>query len=518
MEQNRIPDFRRYMEEWSEELEVLRQNRLLGESAFIAFAKDRGLPVSGLVTGDPGDFHRRGWLASDGTDYDGGPLFHPFRIYPLSQILDKCVLRTATSASLQRDTALELLKWTLAHLPSSEQIGKAAHRGNNVVDLAILLEPVYWPRIVGRLSLGLGMSETRQRARLNECRQRTLRLLQDLDVRLWRDEHESLRVDAAWMDENVELYLLLRLASWHERERLRGHVSGALWIRHIAEVIRRGFEEVHGEQWPEEDQAFGTWPAGTRKKAFGSERPLDDVLRSKPYIAFAYGLFTGSAVRWYVEGDTEYYAFVEILPDPSRMGIEFVNLHGNIESGRDNVALKLEDWLKEDKALRRFSVISFDRDVPANVKAIRRQVELDNVVGSIAAHEPDFEFANFAVGELAEVAARMDGALGFDGDVVRDADWTGICSGRAFQRKYTTISTTRPPGLKGEEWGRALAKYAIEHPQRSDDGSERPLWQEIRAAMHGWNSNYDIQKERFMFDPKTFRQIARASGPTGRAG
>jgi hypothetical protein len=45
---------------------------------------------------------------------------------------------------------------------------------------------------------------------------------------------------------------------------------------------------------------------------------------------------------------------------------------------------------------------------PRTLKAIRRQVDRANVVGFIAAHRPDFEFANFEVTELAEIAARID--------------------------------------------------------------------------------------------------------------
>ena len=106
------------------------------------------------------------------------------------------------------------------------------------------------------------------------------------------------------------------------------------------------------------------------REVFGSERPLDDALQSKPYLAWEYGLFTGSVVRWYVEGETEYYAILSILPEPSKVGLELVNLRGNIASGRDNAALKLQDWLIEDKALRRFSMISFDFDVAANVESL----------------------------------------------------------------------------------------------------------------------------------------------------
>lgn len=60
MDHNEIPDFAKYREEWAQDLESLRQNRLLDEGAFLTFAKDRGVPVWGVVTGDPGELYKRG--------------------------------------------------------------------------------------------------------------------------------------------------------------------------------------------------------------------------------------------------------------------------------------------------------------------------------------------------------------------------------------------------------------------------------------------------------------------------
>src|SRR5207247_2755498 len=141
----------------------------------------------------------------------------------------------------------------------------------------------------------------------------------------------------------------------------------------IGEVIRRAFEEAYTARWHEEDQAFGTWFPGMRERVFGSERPLDDEFQSRPYLAWEYGMSTGSVVRWYVEGPTEYYAIHHILGEPARVGIELVNLRGTIGSEQDNVALKLQDWLTEDMRLRRFSIISFDFDVATTVKVIGQQ-------------------------------------------------------------------------------------------------------------------------------------------------
>ena len=381
---------------------------------------------------------------------------------------------------------------------------------NNAVTLAVILEPVYWPLIVGSRRTASGMSEKASRKRLETFKTKTLSLIQFLDPSFWRNVHECLRIDAALMDDNPHLYMLLRVAAWPERERLRGSVSGALWIRHMAEVIRRAFEEVHSQRWPEEDQAFGDSPAGARIRTFGSERPLDDVLAAKPYLARTFGLFTGSAVRWYVEGDTEYFAVLEMFADISRFGIELYDLKGGIASGKNNTPLKLEALLDEDRSLRRFSMISFDGDVSANIKYVRRQFEQGKVVGVITKHDPDYELANFSITELVEVAAKIDEALGFPGDLVRRADWTCVQSSKAFEKKYLEVSARKSGALKDERWGRSLARYAMEHPDRPE-GTRRPLWGDLRAALHAWSSNYDCQRDLFTFDPVTFEQIPRQS-------
>jgi len=478
-----IPDLQRYLQEWSKELDVLRQNHLLDEAQFISFARERDVPVTGLVTGDPGEFHKRGWLTSDGEDYKGELAFHPFRVYPLHQ-----AVRANNPGSLTGS-------------PTSDGFGTAAQVRNKVVDLAILLEPVYWPIVTGQLRWPGDYDQEEFKAHRQEYKQKVNQLIKTFDKDLWQRVHTSLRLDAAKIDENDELYLLLRLSNWNQRKKLIGRVSLALWFRHIAEVIRRAFEEAHSVKWAEEDQAFGAWSPGGRRHFYGSERPLDDVNNSKPYLAFSFGLFTGSAMRWYVEGDTEFHSILHIIPDPSKMGVELINLRGNIGSGKDNTALKV------NKKHRRFSMISIDLDVKENVKFIKRQVEQGNIVGYIAAHKPDFEFANFTVEELAEVVAGLDESYGKPGEVVRNAEWKDVHNGRAFEEKYMSVSVRKPRGLKGKEWGEALAAYADVHPNRSDSGSERPFWTEIRSALQGRVASYDFQQESIGFDPETFQQI-----------
>jgi hypothetical protein len=504
-----LDEIRRFQADWADDLELLRQNRLFDESALLTFLKERGVPVAGVIVGEPSDLHKRGWLTGDGANEDGKPMYHPFRLFVVHQILEACKLRVATAASLRRDTILALVQHVVEGLPPLEEIGNRSATWNRIVDLAILAEPVYWPNLISRVSMGAGLSFEGHLAKVDEYRGKLLALVRTLDPQVWEEHHKNLRTTAAWMDGNTYLYVMLRVASWEQRQELKGAIGAALWIRHIAEMIRRAFEEALNTHWLEEDQAFGHWHTGARAKRFGADRPFDDILRAKPYVAYNFGLFTGSAIRWYLEGETEFFAVCAILSEADRFAVELVNLHGGIGTGKNNVPLKLESMLREDLAFRRFSMISVDGDSEPALKAIRRQVAQDNIVGSINVHRPDFEFANFTVGELAEVAAQIDEANGVSGDGVRLANWTGIGSGSAFEENYRRNSKRPRSSLKGEEWGRALGEFAMKNPNRADNGIERPIRRQVWSAFHGWQSNYDYQRERFTFDSKTLEQIER---------
>jgi hypothetical protein len=206
-----------------------------------------------------------------------------------------------------------------------------------------------------------------------------------------------------------------------------------------------------------------------------------------------------------VEGPTEFYAALEALGDPALFGVEIVSLAGRIARDKDNIAVNMTEWLQEDVRLKRFSIISFDADVRQNVKTIESLSSL--VIGSIFAHKPDFEFANFTLDELVHVAADLDKAEGFGSDALRNSDWTGIDTGKAFENKYLAVSK-RGRALKGEKWGRALARYAEERPNRPD-GAERQFTVSLRHAVLSQSSNWDQHKDSFVIDPKTFRTEPR---------
>jgi hypothetical protein len=490
--------------ELSDELKNLRQNQLLNEKELIQFCKDRDIPIFGVVSGDPSKLQARGWLTTDGIDADGSCMYHPFRFFVIHIILDSLSLPLTRSAYLEREAVLPLLEHDICDwLPSDEKLGELSAISNRIVELAVLLEPLYWPKIAGYQLRTTLIPE--EKLDITTYHNKVKSIIAALLPEEWEVIHEQLRFRAANIDTNDSLYLLLRVASWNQRKNLKGKISLALWIRHIAELIRLAFEEHHNVSWPEEDRAFEVWSENGRWLMYGSDRPLDDPTEAQLRLAFLFRLATGSSVRWYVEGDTEYHAILEVIPNPSKVGIELLNLKGNIAGEKDNIAMKLSDSLMQDLAHRRLSIISFDKDVTSNVKHIQKQINEDRIVGYIAAHEPDFEFANFTLKELIEIASEIDEEYGVSGQCLLDGDWHDVSNARQFEKRYCELSARKPRSLKGSEWGKHLARYAQKHSRRSDNQEERSFCVEVRAGLLGKTVHYDYQKEKYCFDKMTFK-------------
>ena len=504
--QDRMIEERRKLSDFislnSDDLLALRQNSLMKEDEFIRFTRGRGVSVNGVLTGDPSLFLGKGLLKSDGLDYAKKPTFHPFRIVPLRELIAISTLRLSHASFATAQEISENLPFNLRWIANTEKLNNAADLWNGIVDLAIILEPIYWPKITGWRSnpAVLPENEYQEPMEINESRIRDLVL--EMDSATWEELHQKLRLQAAQQDENGALYLLLRFSTWHQRKQLRGHISGALWFRYIAELVRFAFEDIHGVTWLEEDRAFGQWPLGARQRLFGSERPIDQGSQSISNIIFSFGINTGSLVRWYVEGETEYFTIKAVIEDPARFGIELVNLKGKINSA------DFHDMLFEDCNLRRFSIVCFDTDVRQNVKFMRKQIEGDNLVGLIGATTPDFEFANFTLDELIDISANFDDLNGFNGDSIRNASWSGVSSAKGFKNNYRSLSE-RKVKIGAENWGLALAEYLQAYPTRASEDDLRPFWQHLRSAIRCKRTYYDEQKENYTFDLTSFELIRR---------
>jgi len=460
------------------------QNSPLLEGSFSSFLSDRGLRLS---VADLKTTVETGLIRPHFQSYSAQPQFHPFRILPVWKIIKCRMLECADTAQKDKSTI---------------------ERYNLISDLAILMEPVYWPIIVGKQSLRRTGEDFL--SELESYREQVREYIQSLDLVTWKRHHDTLRSEGDRIDRNGELYVLLRVSNWESRERLKGVVSLALWIRHLAEVIRLGFEEVHKTRWDEEDHYFGLLPSKSRLRFFGSTRAFDNPLKTRPYIVKFFGLQT-FAVRWYVEGTTEYYAIQAILNDVASSGIELVDLRGNISQESDNIAMKLRERLKEDQQFRRFSFITFDQDVKQNVKLVRMLIKEELIVGHISANKPDFELANFTIPELLSASSKMlDAESKTDVGMTNlmEIDRTEIRCARDLETIYERLGGG---SLKGREWGEVLAARLLKRTTRPDNGLERPLWRQVLAAIRARSVNYDFQKSKNTFDPDTFESIRRAS-------
>lgn len=485
----------------SEEYSSIRQINLMEESKIIRFAKDRGVPLSGTGTGDPKKFLAIDWISSDGVNESNKDLFHPFRIYPFHMAIEMCRFNISASSSINRDSFKEFLSKSCDFLPSLDFIKERVRQANDVVDLAILLEPIYWSKLTNKTTLLTSNDFEEHEYKVNAYKMRILPFIKDLDPEVWSKHHESLRMTAAKLDNNVELYLLLRTSPWAKREKIVGQIGGALWLRHIAEVIRLAFTEVHSINWPEEYEAYGIWYKGAKERIYGTENPIDNNWLTKQHLAFEFGVHTGSTIRWYLEGETEYHAASYALPEAASLGIELINLKGIFKENSKNF-LRLEDNLSQDRALRRFSFISFDRDVKTNVRFLENQVKDGNVVGYINCNQPDFEFENFTLEELIEVAISIDKAQGLDTQELSTADKSNIKSGKEFEKYYSEHSETKK-SLKGNLWGTCLAQYALDNPLK--EKIKRPFIKTLEYALHSRIVRYEYQRDNFYIDPDDFK-------------
>lgn len=491
-----------------EEYTIFNQINLMRENNIIRFTKERGIAVSGVVTGDPSRFVELGWITNDSVN----GFFHPFRMYPYLKAIQLCELKVTPTSSINRDSFRNLLSRVSEFLPSLEEIAAEVGLADSISCLAILLEPIYWPKIINKTKMSIPnySSVEEFELKIKPYRQRILDFVKSLDIETWGSYHERLRIEAAKLDDNHELYMLLRLAPWNKRERITGKIGGALWLRHIAEVIRLAFEEVHKVDWLEEHEAFGFWYEGAKTRLYGSERPIKNSLITKPRLAFEFGMHTGSIIRWYVEGETEYQAALYVLPKAALAGIEIINLKGVFKENA-NAPMRLEDHLKNDRVLRRFSFISFDADKSENIRFLKKHVGQGNIVGYININHPDFEFENFTLDELIEIAIEFDKKLGFDSKTLRMGHKQDFHSGKAFEKYYKEYSI-RKISLKGNEWGEALAEYALDNPLREDTKERRTFLKTIDQILRARVVSYDYQRDDFEIDLNDF-QIKEKDNP-----
>ncbi len=108
--------------------------------------------------------------------------------------------------------------------------------------------------------------------------------------------------------------------------------------------------------------------------------------------------------------------------------------------------------------------------------------------------------------ELVEIAACLHIQNGGSGDSIREAKWSDINSGKAFETRFKEL--TQSPGLKGEKWGEALANHLLKNPYHRppldlpEEQRYRPFYQvlEMVILLYPHNINYEHHKKTSTFD------------------
>lgn len=316
---------------------------------------------------------------------------------------------------------------------------------------------------------------------------------------------QDLCQDAEIIDRNKMVHVLLRLMSNHERLKLRSSLGAAMVLLSMAEIIRRAAEDATGEQFPEEDiLGFGQWMDGARKSLYGSGRILDAPSEVRRDFLSTMGLDYGVKVRCYLEGETELGAITSAVGDGG--GAEFVNLRGQVIEKKGK-GLSFVGSLKNDIRSHVFSIVLLDGDSSDNVRALRKAAADDKFFGRFFVASPDFEFANFSIDELLDVA--LDHVADNETEVPSRSDILPQVqmakSGKEFFKglKSAGISNVE----KSEDWGEALMAYAVRRPElpegHAQAGKTRPVIEAARIVINTRRAGYVRSMERYEVDPDT---------------
>ena len=337
--------------------------------------------------------------------------------------------------------------------------------------------------------------------------------LNSYEIREW---HRNLSTCAAGLDDTKSWYLLVRHAKFDKRRQLNGRLRLAYDYYEMAEILRMMAKQASGDDLPAEDEYFGGGHREWKSRAFGvdvitfAERlVLKRILRDFDLDAAYRGY-------WFVEGATEVGFFAELSRssglDLGRRGVAMINLGGGGDitqrrketKGRLRGSRQFVEQLKGFKADEVFTFITADDDpgIAEGLASLRGQ---DLLTAGFAMWKGDFEEGNFTTDELISVVHQCAGVEINDQTLVTTAevederkksDNSGRLKslGKAVEDVARRKSRLEQFG-KGEEWGEALAKYALEHPQLN--GSLRPAIQAWNTALSMTYSDFKGTLDRF---------------------
>lgn len=464
-----------------------------------------------------------GWLAA----YDRVPklptdvelFFHPFRYFLLNRI--QLILATARGHSFQslisRESVMELADTHLKHLHGfmvSTDFLPVMEYLTSIADLAIAMEPLFFDKIYGHSSRPVSVSREQMTQKKEVLRDKARHLLLELGEKRVGEARRVLVVDAERLDPNTNVHVILRLANGHLREDLKGRLGGSMHLLAMAEMIRLAAEDAFGKHLPEEDEiGFGYLMPSQKEMRYGSKRLFDGDFRGSNAFLRGLGLDYSVRVRWYVEGDTEAGALEALF---GHFGpFESVNLSGQVSaSSRKGLAFR-DDLTRDDRA-GVFSFVTIDGDRDDYVRVLKRAAEDDIFCGEFDISNPDFEFRNFNLEELTDIAWQM--ALEQNAREEWREQFRLACARATNGKEFTKWASAAIQGFpleiaKGMQWGRNLMAYAAKYPNKVDSKSgkqePRPFIRLAQDAYLAVDANYQTHRRTRRVDPKSGHLVGR---------
>ncbi len=421
--------------------------------------------------------------------------FHPFRYFVLFQLNQNFRPNIHTKQYFLHASGYhKLIDFWIDEFDkrsSNPRFGETLQYWEMITELVIATEPYLYPRLFGRIredivSMQSGMDNWRtvQRNRINEHWTELKMYYKNVAVDELEEARQRLCIAAETLDPNKTVHTILRLTQGEKRiNNIKGNLGGSMLLLTMAEMMRRATEEVFGIELPEEDEkGFGVVFPKVKEELYGSKRILDGNDAVRQTFLRMQGLNIGVRVRWYVEGETEYYALKSVFDNVYT--IEIINLRGQVVEKRGR-GLAFRDNLKRDIQYQVFSWVTIDADREDNVRALRKAAEDDEFFGAFYLWKPDFELGNFTIEELGEIICNLAIEQNIEPEYCTKfrTSLKNIKSGRQLERIVRETLPMLNDFGKGEVWGQVLMSYAWEHPQLGSSDKIRPIIEAIQEAI-----------------------------------
>jgi len=442
------------------------------------------------------------------------PLFHPFRCYVLYHIYNRLKLKLSSEITLLNakdfNQLISLQIGSFNYWLSKEGMILLKY-WNYIASIAVISEPSVHRTIFNKVTWDISDNYESILERLKKIGEKVINLYKtigEVHIERYRDK---ICTDAEIIDSNKYLHLIIRLMKSNEREKLKGHISSAILFLTMAECLRRTLELAFQKEYPEEDECgFGEVSRNAKLLLQGSTRVLDGNRDVANLFLRRFGLDYGIRINIYVEGTTEFEALNSEFSTNSSVLI--INLRGQFKE-KQGKGVSFRESLRNDIKSKIFSIILLDGDVSENYRAVRKAAELDEICGMFFVSKPDFEFQNFKIDELTEIAFQLAVKKGLK-ECSLDELKKNTGKARNAKEFFKILHKQSPFFLsisKGSEWGKALVKYARWNLLGKEFGNkdDRLINQIIRTIYNGFSASYEVTRQQQKIDPISGKLVER---------